>query len=234
MAKHRPLISAFVEEALDASTSPSQQGITGPFKYLAIFFRAIGAQLVSSLTFTRSRFEPLKVAIHKDRRVTLIRLLVHVLPLAGALCLIVLNGTVLRIKRTSWLPLLQFVAKLHEILMQTSLAATLMAYTRAQLCKGAAPFGAIFSGIQVSSLSYIWSLEFAGLVTAKWLPPLRRLEFAVLVAVCLALAAAVGPSSAILMLPRLDSFSLGTIKLVVPDAASLLPAVLDTTTTASA
>jgi hypothetical protein len=170
---------------------------------ITVFLRGFGLQIFSALLYDRSPIEPAKVAIHKSLLISILRLVVHVIPLAAALTLVGLNTQGVLVPDYSWFSGLQFVAKLHEIFMQASLAAIVMAYLRHQaLTNKSLPFGSMFSGLQVSSLGYLWSLEFMGTLSAPWMPIWKRLKLGMIIIIAIALAASVGPSSAILMIPR--------------------------------
>ncbi|KAI4288348.1 MAG: hypothetical protein L6R35_002392 [Caloplaca aegaea] len=101
---------------------------------------------------------------------------------------------------------LQFVSKFHEITITTSLTAIVLHRIRYSLMKqSGVPLGFLASAYQLGALDYLVSAEFWGAATAKfrykistWLP------LWLLVAVSSVLASIVGPSSAILMIPRLD------------------------------
>jgi hypothetical protein len=106
--------------------------------------------------------------------------------------------------------LLQFAAKLHELTMQASLATILLTYIRYELTFGLGlPFGALFSGLQITQLSYLWSLEFWGSMSSTKFPIRRRLILLVAVLVIIFLAAIVGPASAVAMIPRLENWPAG-------------------------
>lgn len=58
-----------------------------------------------------------------------------------------------------WLPILQFVAKVHEMSIQASIVAVVFTYMSSELTDHHLPFGGIFAGMQVTQLSYfgLWS-----------------------------------------------------------------------------
>ncbi|KAL8856696.1 MAG: hypothetical protein Q9178_006653 [Gyalolechia marmorata] len=105
---------------------------------------------------------------------------------------------------------LQFVSKFHEILITTSLTAIVLHRIHYSLMKpSGVPLGFLGSAYQLGALNYLVSAEFWGAATAKfrfknstWLP------LWLLIAVSSVLASIVGPSSAILMIPRLDWWQL--------------------------
>ena len=148
--------------------------------------------------------EPAKVAITSSRTICFIRAAIHLPALAGCVILLLLN------RRATFVPsyhksytALQFVAKLHEILLQASISAVALAYVRNRLIgRSSMPFGAFLGLLQVTRISYLWSLEFWSTLFANWLSHGERLLFFLLMAVSFLLAASVGPSSAVLMVPR--------------------------------
>ncbi|RYP02185.1 hypothetical protein DL764_005902 [Monosporascus ibericus] len=169
---------------------------------LTLALRALGLQLLTGSLRPHLSELP-KIAIRKRRRSAFPSLLLHLLPLAGCLFLIALNvRPVAVLPQYPW-EALQFVAKVHEMTMQASVAAAALAYVRRELAKGrSVPFGALCGVLQVQQLSYLWSLEFWGAATARWLQGRRRVLFILFVPFCVLVAASVGPSSAMLMLPR--------------------------------
>lgn len=75
----------------------------------------------------------------------------------------------------------------------------------------AIPFGAIFAGLQTTNISYLWSLEFIGALSADWLPRPRRCKLALFIGFNIILAASAGPSIAIALIPRKQPFPFGTV-----------------------
>ncbi|KAG9517866.1 hypothetical protein KCV07_g5859, partial [Aureobasidium melanogenum] len=95
-------------------------------------------------------------------------LLVHLMPLAACIVLIYLNVTSkFASAYISPFAPYQFIAKILELLAQASLGSAVFVYLRA-LYTGpeVVPFGALFAGLQITKVSYLWSLEFAGVVTS--------------------------------------------------------------------
>ena len=136
--------------------------------------RALGfpvlVRAMESLSFHptgRGMHESTKKAIRKNRIIAILRGLVHLVPVGGAVYLIILNWNTYYTGVTIYSQALyQTIAKIHEILIQASLATVLFAYIRRHLTLGwGLPFGAIFSGLQVTQLSYLWSMEFLGLLS---------------------------------------------------------------------
>lgn len=159
--------------------------------------------MVSASSFSRAPTEPAKIAIEWNRSTAAIRSLVHVVPFLGAVALLALNFRGLLVGNSRWYAVLQYVAKAHELLMQASIATVFMMYLRRLfILDGSAPFGALFSGLNITKIGYLFSPEFAGSCSTSWSTPWRKATFVVAVVVTVLLAAAVGPLSAVLMLPR--------------------------------
>ena len=131
--------------------------------------RALGLNIIFSfLVFLRHRTvgkgytEPTKIAVRRHRSTALLRALIHVVPMSVALWEIVLNwnsnfvGYI--VYNLAWY---QFEAKIHEITIEASLSVIIFTYMRYKLMLGdGIPFGALFSGLQFSQASYLWSMEF--------------------------------------------------------------------------
>ena len=180
--------------------------------------RALGVYLIVS-AFRSLRYwaigkgysEPTKIAVHQSRRVALMRAIVHVVPISVAMWEIAINwnnyylGATVRNQAYY-----QFGAKVHEMTAQASLAVIVFSYVRYEMLLGQGlPFGALFSGLQISQASYLWSMEFWGSICSKHLSVKRRIGMGIIVTVAIVLAATVGPSSAILLIPRLEYWPAG-------------------------
>ena len=137
-----------------------------------LVLRALGFYIlvcwIRSLSFNKlkkkSRCELPKVALQKNRSSALLRGSIHVVPVAGALFLASINLYQYYVGASiKPLALYQFVAKIHEITIQASLAAIVFSYIRHEIVLGQGiPLGALFSGLQLSQASYLWSSEFWG------------------------------------------------------------------------
>ncbi|KAF4177465.1 hypothetical protein CNMCM8694_002296 [Aspergillus lentulus] len=172
----------------------------------------------------RPKVEPRKILIRRNRS-TAVRyfLQFHVIPLAAAIALIVLNIQTRFLGTDSqWFSLLQFIAKFHEILMQISIATALGAYQQYLLTQptSGVPFGAIFSAYHTTQVGYLWSPEFRASLTTPGFPLLLKMGFVLFVPASILLASAVGPASAIAMLPRHVNFSIPDYQLALDHAYS--------------
>ena len=98
----------------------------------------------------RGRHEPLKVAIQQSRRIALARCLIHGIPVGFALFEIILNWNNYYVGVNTYsVALYQLIAKIHEIMIQASLAAIIFSFIRHELVLGGGlPFG------QFSLVSY--------------------------------------------------------------------------------
>lgn len=151
-------------------------------------------------------------------------ILFHSIPLGTAIALLITN-----IKTRfygidgSLVSALQFAAKAHEILMQISIGMAMVAYLQYLLTnRKAIPFGAIFSAYQVTAMSYLWSPEYLGALTTPAFGGFMKLVFILFVPFSIILTAAVGPSSAIAMLPRQVNFTLPAIPLALNVTSEIL------------
>lgn len=183
-----------------------------------VVFRALGLRvIISACRSLRHRAvgkgydEPTKIAIRKSRATALMRAFIHIVPAGVAMWEIVINWNTYyfaaTIRNQAYY---QFGAKVHEMTAQASLAAIVFSYIRYEISLGQGlPFGALFSGLQISQASYLWSLEFWGSIRSKHLPIRRRISMGLIVTVAIVLAATVGPSSAILLIPRLEYWPAG-------------------------
>jgi hypothetical protein len=129
--------------------------------------------------------------------------LLHFVPVSGALVLLVLFWTQYWVggnsdNGTS----LQFAAKLHELLMQASLVDILLHVIRSQAISGYIPLGALSGATKAPQLSYLWSLDFASAISSPSFSTQRKVAFVLSTLGLLSMTAVVGPSSAVLMIPR--------------------------------
>lgn len=171
--------------------------------------RVIRFQTLQQVTRWRHTKELPKTAIFHNRKTAVVYMLIHLLPLFGAITLVVLNFLMLSVGlwNGSSTTALQFVAKALELLMQASLAAIALALVRSQaLSSRAIPFGGVVAPYRVTDVSYLWSLDFWGTITSSNFIGLDKALFCALVPFLILLGALVGPSSAVLMIPRLGEF----------------------------
>lgn len=153
------------------------------------------------------------------------------IPLAAAITLIVLNFQTWFLGTDSrWSNILQFIAKFHEVLMQVSIATVMGAYLQHLLTQPvcAVPFGAVFSVYHATRVGYLWSPESRASLTTPGFPMVLKMGFAIFVPASILLASAVGPASAIAMLPRLANFTLPDYQLALDHTYNdVFPTVLN-------
>jgi hypothetical protein len=152
-----------------------------------------------------SPIEQRKVAAYQSRRMAILNSLLHLVPLLGATALLILFW------KKHWVggasdnaTTLQFVAKFHELLMQASLVDVLLYIIRAQALEGYIPLGVLSGAAQAPQISYLWSLDFVSALKSPHFLLWRRIIFGISATALLFMASIVGPSSAVLMIPRPD------------------------------
>ena len=156
--------------------------------------------------------ESVKIAIRKDRAIALLRSLIHLIPVGVSLCEIILNWNTYYVGVSIYnQAVYQLLSKIHEIAIQASLAAVVFSYIRHELTMGKGiPFGALLSGLQISQVSYLWSMEFWGTIRSAHSSLRRKFTLLILILTCITLASLSGPSSAVLLIPRLDYWPAGS------------------------
>ncbi|MCJ1268517.1 hypothetical protein MMC22_008405 [Lobaria immixta] len=108
------------------------------------------------------------------------------------------------------------MAKAHELTIQASLAAIVFSLVRYEMVLGEGiPFGALFSGLQINQISYLWSMEFWGSTRSRHLSVQRKGRLLGVVFVSALLATASGPSSAVLLIPRVQFWPAGSTQIWV-------------------
>jgi hypothetical protein len=198
--------AALLGSAVGESTKPSGKqrgaGSRDWLRQLRVqpLFRGFGRPSAS-----RDLKEQRKIAMYHNRRIAALHTLLHLIPLGGAMTLLIFQWTRFFTGTTPDPTILQFVAKFHELLMQVSIVETLLCIVRTEAVRGFVPFGALSGMTQATHLSYLWSFGFVSLFTSTALRGWRKLFLAVAIPLLLALTAVVGPSSAVLMIPRPNS-----------------------------
>lgn len=107
---------------------------------------------------------------------------------------------------------------MHEIAIEASLSAIIFSYVRYELMlEDGIPFGALFSGLQVSQANYLWSMDFWGTIcsNSNSVHLKSKLRLIIIIAVSVLLAAVAGPSSAVLLIPKLDYWPAGSTNIWV-------------------
>jgi hypothetical protein len=190
----------------ERTTPPKQRGlkIRDWMRQLRLQILLIRIGRPSSLKHSAERR---KVAIYHSRRLAILHVLLHLIPLGGATALLYLQWSSFFLSFTSPADstVLQFVAKFHELLMQVSIVEITVCIIRTEALRNFVPLGALSAIAQATQLSYIWSLDFISLLRSPALYGWRRVLFAIAIPTLLISTALVGPSSAVLMIPRSGS-----------------------------
>ena len=159
----------------------------------------------------RGFHEPIKIAIRRNRLIALLRGLIHLVPISIAVYEIILNWNTFYVGAKAYNPAIyQLMAKVHEIMIQASIAALIFSCVRSELALGEGiPFGLLFSGLQVSQISYLWSMELWGSLNVGYRRRFRKIGLLAIFILGILLATACGPSSAVLLIPRLEYWPAG-------------------------
>ncbi|KAL8695068.1 MAG: hypothetical protein Q9224_003458 [Gallowayella concinna] len=186
--------------------------------------RAIGLELLSVvfqfILQLRSLHPPesKKVVVKKSRSHALARCAVHIIPVLFSIVLLALNlkhyyigihltGSITN-DSTNRL-LLQGAAKIHELLITSSLATVVFDVIRSALIYGdGIPLGLLGSGFAFAQLSFFWSPDFWCSVWYRsniW----RKALVVLLLIASGFLAATAGPACAVLVLPRIQPWNAG-------------------------
>ncbi|KAF2856448.1 hypothetical protein T440DRAFT_512484 [Plenodomus tracheiphilus IPT5] len=185
------------DTANGSSTHTRSRDLLRPFRLQ--FLASISGRCVGR----SSKREHRKVAIYQDRALAAGHSLLHLIPLGGAVTLLVFQWT------NYWVSFdndnstsLQFAAKLHELSMQASIVEVLLSVVRNRLIGDFVPLGALSAAIHATQVSYLWSLDFFSISKSQALSAWRRILFMMAIFALLGLTSLVGPSSAVLMIPR--------------------------------
>ncbi|KAF7914350.1 uncharacterized protein EAF01_000756 [Botrytis porri] len=167
----------------------------------------------------KEKTEKPKVAVRKDRWKVLQKAGTHVLPIMITITLLFLNGYntyanslgIADAKVNTRLNGLQFVAKVHEILIGISLSTIILSFLQHEALRQGIPLGGFLIAFRITDLGSLVSPELwaAGTFGHHFK---RRLLFIVMSLFAMILAAVSGPASAILMLPSLDWWIVPTTK----------------------
>jgi len=182
------------------------------------FLRSIGLELLTLIGFGSAPRELPKPAIQTSVGIVLSRSAIHILPILASVTIITINFKNVFLGRTLTesildpainIALLQVAAKIQELLILASLTTIVVHRIRERMLIGdGVPFGILGGAFLFSSLSYFWSPEFWG--SMKWRNTAWT-KFRLYGTLVLSgfLAAAGGPSSAVLLIPRDQSFDAG-------------------------
>ena len=190
-----------------------------PAQVLERCFRLLHLSTLFNL-YRGLRVEQPKQAVYKSLPIAIFGLFAaHMVPVFAAMTLVILNfhgyyigGELAGPSGHDDVKLsgLQFAAKLHELTIQSSISVIVVGLVRQELVAGdGIPFGAVFGSLQFVNFSYLYSKEFFGTLQARFAQPLVKLRLVTLLVIGTFLALTVGPSSAIIMRPRVDNWPAG-------------------------
>lgn len=182
--------------------------------------------LLVSKSWGETNKEQPKVIHYQDQRSqAAVHSLVHLIPVSAGAVLIAFNlqqyyigGELAGVisQDDQKLAALQFTAKLHELMLLASIGTIIWTYIRWALIYGTEnksatgiPFGVVFAGLGFNSISFLWSLELWGFIYQRWYGGRKKWQLLVLIVICCLLGASLGPSTAILMIPRLGDWPAG-------------------------
>ncbi|KAH7412362.1 hypothetical protein DE146DRAFT_751478 [Phaeosphaeria sp. MPI-PUGE-AT-0046c] len=213
-------------DSKDPATEPTNTGVRDYLRHNRL--QVLGKILRRWLNWTE---EPRKIVLHRSRKLAAWHCLLHLVPLSGAVTLLVLRFMNYWVgSNPPNLTKIQFAAKIHELLMQISIVEIMLCIVRTEAIFGYVPLGALSGALQPTQLSYLWSLDFWSMLhldkSIVRERRLRRLAMAAAIPVLLILTAVVGPSSAVLMFPqpgmpmldRKDTTTLGPLEYYFPSS----------------
>ncbi|OQV00450.1 hypothetical protein CLAIMM_05942 [Cladophialophora immunda] len=195
-----PFKTALISTWSALRTVPSRAGHA-----VRLALRKAKLQILPQLTKWKGHREEPKVVMYKNRGIALLDILTNAVSLGGVLTLLVLNINTLFIGSlsTSAVAAFQFAAKLLELLMQASLAVVMLDAIRWQIVRNQdLPLGGLVAPLRTTDVSYLWSLEFWGSLTSKSWRGYRKAYLGFLIFATIVLAALVGPSGAVALVPR--------------------------------
>lgn len=200
-----------VKSKLSTVSTATKNTLSAWLAHLQRLLRHLRLQILTQLKAFNEDQERAQVAIYKNRWLAPLFAIPHLVPLTGALALIALNiqGRLLGEISSSTTTALQFVAKTFELLMQASLATILLGAVRISLTLDQpVALGVVSAPLRTTDVSYLWSLDLWGAVTSHTARRWHNLFLYALAVATVILAALVGPSGAVLLIPR--SVSLAT------------------------
>ncbi|KAK8232083.1 hypothetical protein HDK90DRAFT_526272, partial [Phyllosticta capitalensis] len=196
---------------------------------LVVFLRSLRLIFLTAVGPWKTLQEQPKVAIYQQWLPAVLALSVHIIPLVAAVTMLLLNLKTTIVEHSISNTSLQYLAKALELLTQASISAAAFTYFRIIYSSGdGVPFGAITAGLQLSSLSYLWSLDLLGSLLSKSFQLRRKAVFAVFVLISILLTATVGPAIATCLIPRVQDITLSRNEAYFPDSEdTMYPAQID-------
>ena len=195
------------------------------------FLRATGLDALNAspklLNLFSNSAEVKKPIANHSLSIALQRCFIHLIPSVVSITIITINfkgyfiGAELSgLQNTTHLSLavLQIIAKIQELLIVASTANIIYHQIRHDLTsQRGIPFGLISSGISFTQLSYYWSPAYLAAVTRK-----SHWRLHCLLVVSGLLAATAGPATAVLLLPRLITYSVGETTFFINGSTNML------------
>lgn len=112
--------------------------------------------------------------------------------------------------------------------MQASLTSVYVAFIRHRvLLNKKAPLGSFLGPLEVSNVSYLWSLELWGALTASWSKTWEKGLLFFTTFVIFVVGVLVGPSGAVLMIPRRIHLTTGNYLALLDNSTILYPTKVD-------
>jgi hypothetical protein len=181
-------------------------------------FRSIGLEVLTLDCFRSPKREVPKPVFRTSVKTALSNLAVHLLPILASITVVTLNLKTIYLGETLTgstqsaainIAMLQVTAKLVDLLIISSLASILAHTIRKEMALGnGVPLGAIGGAFMFSSLSYLWSAELWGSLRSKLTRP-AKLRVLGTIMLSVLLAATVGPSTAVLLIPGYQAWNAG-------------------------
>lgn len=204
--------------------------------YLQAFIHLFHVQILPQVTRWRRTKEVPKVAIYQNRVIATLHSLLDIVPVVATLVFLILNirGCHVGHMSTATIAAIQFAAKVLEISIQASLAGISLSLIRHEAFAGRnLPLGLLFAPLNTVRASYVWSLELWGFLTANNLQNWRKAILSILIPATVILAILVGPSSAVLMIPRTINYPVRQNLIVLDDTATMFPHIIDQSVSAN-
>jgi hypothetical protein len=189
-------------------------------------------QLLPAQVSWKARDEPAKIAFFRNHVISALQGCSHLTPLGSCLALITLNAKVVFLGDApeSTRTALQFAGKLLEVLNQTSLAVILLSFVRHLLfSEESLPLGTVMAPLNIANIAYCWSLELWGSFAQRHLGSWKKYLLLASVPAIVVLAAAVGPSGTVLLIPREMNFTVFTENFLLDSADSSMLSEINTT-----
>ena len=190
------------------------------------FIRSLGLELPTLLRFGSLANETPKPVYRSSIRSVLSESAVHILPILASLTIVTLNLKTIYLGRTLTgeitsaavnIAILQVTSKLVELLTIASLTNVVIHTIRNEMVLGdGVPFGAISGVFMFSSLSFLWSPELWGSISSRLS---RRARFRIIGILVFSgvLAATIGPSTAVLLIPKEQDWIAGGSEIYLRD-----------------